>query len=795
MRMGVLPYLGTYLRLRIPLLPERVVRGIIAMTAAATWKRTTEMPGRIGTPPRRALTSFVGRRHELGRLRALLDGSRLVTIIGPGGAGKTRLAEEFAAGLARSFEGGSAVAYLGGTLAPVEIVDIVAAAVGLRSKGARGAEEELISYLSDQRLLLVLDNCEHLAAASAALAADVLRACARVAIVATGRQPLHLPGEQLFPIGGLGPEAAIELFADRARRVVPDFAVDQATRPQVEQICARLDGMPLAIELAAAQVRSLGLAELTQELTGHLADLASRSIVGPERQRTLRQAIAWSHDLLSEAQRICWRRLSVFYGGFTLGAAQHVAGTDPIQPDDVAPLLGDLVDQSMLIFEPAADRYRLIEVLRDFGREQLKQAGEESLAAQRHRRFMVGLCQECDRRWFGPDQARLIDAMHAEAGNLRAALENCRSAGAAADGLRLANGTVWHWLTRASLEEGLRWYRVFLGRSGDAALEAQAHWKAAYLAALRLDFAAAHELLPKAFDFAAAAQDALDRAYVRLMSALVIIYEQPGESEEARRLCRETLEDPAADTMARQWSLIVSALASLALGDWQECRQAGLAGADIGRRAGELWGRELSLRFLAHAERQLGRPNEAQATLVDCLHIDRQLGDLWHMAWSTEALGWVAADTGRFERGARLLGVAAGLWPQTGTQLADPWQAWHAAAMEQLRERLGAVRLTAAIEAGRALTRAEALAFALEEAGPVAAKPGPEHLQLSTRELEVAALVAAGLGNRAIAERLFLSPRTVEKHVEHVMDKLALGSRAEIAAWHARHAPANGSGR
>ena len=752
-------------------------------------------PGRIGTPARGALTSFVGRRRELGRLRVLLADSRLVTITGPGGAGKTRLAEEFAAGLARSFEGGSPVAYLAGAVAPDQVAEVVAAAVGLRSRSARGLEAELISYLSDRQLLLVLDNCEHLAAASAALAAEVLRGCARIAIVATGRQPLHLPGEQLFPIGGLGPEAAIELFADRARRAVPDFAVDEAARPLIEQICARLDGMPLAIELAAAQVRGLGLAGLTQRLAGHLADLASRSTVGPERQRTLRQAIAWSHDLLSDAQRIAWRRLSVFSGGFTLDAARRVAGTDPIGPEDIAPLLGDLVDQSMLIFEPAADRYRLIEVLREFGRGQLAQAGEESLVAERHRRFMVGLAEDCDRRWFGPDQARLIDALHAESGNLRVALENCRAAGAAADGLRLANGAFWYWLTRASLEEGLRWYRAFLGRSGDAALEAHAHWKAAYLATLRLDFAAAHELLTQASDSAAAADDALDRAFARLMSALVIIYEQPGRSEAARRLCGETLTDPAADAMARQWALIGSALASLALGDWAECRRASLAGADIGRHAGELWGRELSLRFLAHAEWQLGHHKEAEAALAVCLGIDRQLGDLWHMAWSTEALGWVAADTGRFERGARLLGIAAGLWAQTGSRLADPWQGWHAAAMGHLRERLGAARLTAAIEAGRALTRAEALAFALQEAGPAAAAPAPEPSLLSARELEVAALVAAGLGNRAIADRLFLSPRTVEKHVEHVMDKLALGSRAEIAVWHARRASANGPGR
>ena len=204
MGIGVIPYLATYCRYVSLFARARAVRGTIALTAATTGKPTMGTPGRIGTPPRRALTSFVGRRHELGRLRALLADSRLVTITGPGGAGKTRLAEEFAAGLARSFEGGSAVAYLASALAPVEVAEVAAAAVGLRSRGPRGAGEELISYLGDQRLLLVLDNCEHLAAASAALAADVLGACGRVVIVATGRQPLHLPGEQLFPIGGSG---------------------------------------------------------------------------------------------------------------------------------------------------------------------------------------------------------------------------------------------------------------------------------------------------------------------------------------------------------------------------------------------------------------------------------------------------------------------------------------------------------------------------------------------------------------------------------------------------------------
>ena len=218
-------------------------------------------------------------------------------------------------------------------------------------------------------------------------------------------------------------------------------------------------------------------------------------------------------------------------------------------------------------------------------------------------------------------------------------------------------------------------------------------------------------------------------------------------------------------------------------GSRQTCCRAAKAGAEIGREQGELWGRELSLRSLAHAEWKLGRPENAEDALLECLRIDRELDDRWHLAWSTEALGWIAVDTDQFERGARLLGIAEGLWAQTGSRLAAPWQAWHTAATDRLWLRLGARRLSAEIEAGRRMSRADGLAFGLGEGRAAAEATVAGRPALSERELEVAALVTTGLGKRDIAEKLFLSPRTVEKHVEHIMDKLDLGSRAEIAAW------------
>ena len=743
-------------------------------------------PIQTATGLRPALSSFVGRRDELARLRALLSAGRLITITGPGGVGKTRLAEEFAASLARSLDGSIAVAYLAGTTTASGVFEVVALAVGLRHMGTRPVEAELIDYVGTKRVLLVLDNCEQVADPAAELTAELLRACPGLVIVATGRRPLHVPGEQLFPIRGLSSDRALDLFVDRARLAAPDFVLDETSSLLVHAICRRLDGMPLAIELAAAQVRNMGLARLSQQVAGNLSGLASRSTVAPARHRTLRGAIAWSYDLLSEQQRIVWRRLSVFAGGFTIEAAQEVVGGDRIEIAAISEVLGDLVDQSMVIFDAAVDRYRLLEALREFAYEQLRRAGEEALIAERQRSWMVGLAVDCDMRWFSADQAAVIDRMDAEAGNLRAALENCMNTGAVADGLRLANGALWYWLRRASLEEGLRWFRRFLGRSGDSLLEARAHWRAGYLATIHLNFPEARTLLDGAIEFAAAANDPLDRAFARAILGLERLYERPADAEEARCLCRETIEDPAADAMARQWGLIGDAVASLALRDIEECRRARLKGAEIGRTVGELWGRELSLRFLAHAEWQLGRSAAAEAALVECLQLDRLLGDTWHLAWSTEAIGWVATDTGRFERGARLLGIADRLWTQTGSRLAEPWQAWHATALERLREHLGSRRLDAEMEAGRTLTGAEGLAVALGEVGATSTPGTAVDQPLSGRELEVVALVATGLANRAIAEKLFLSPRTVEKHVEHVMDKLGIGSRAEIAAWHVR---------
>lgn len=725
-------------------------------------------------------TSFVGRRDELGRLRTLLADNRLTTITGTGGAGKTRLAEELASQLARSFAGALAFAYLADVTETAQVGDVVASCVGLR--GAEAPALALVEYLQARRYLLVLDNCEHLRAGVADLVVAILRACPLVTILATSRRPLLVPGEQSFPIEGLEDDAAVSLFTDRVRLVSPSFVLSEEERPVAVRLCARLDGMPLAIELGAARLRHLGLADLEQRMTGRMGDLGSVDSVAPARHRTLRAAIDWSHGLLDDRQQTLWRRLSIFAGGFTLASAEEVASFPPLVAGDVATLLGELVDRSMVAFDLAHGRYRLIEAMREYGLERLRAAGEEPSTLARHRTWILGRAEELDRQRWGPNQATALDEMSAEAGNLRAALESCKATGAGEDGLRIATASLWYWMTRASHAEAARWFVPFLEHATDPTLAARAYVAAGWIAVLSARLPESRRFLERAAGYAASSEDAGIHAYIRIVTALLLISEQ--DPVGATELAVATLADPAADPMCRSWALIEIGIIALLGGDLAECDRISRQAIEMCQAAGESWTRVTHLHLLAAATWRQGDPQAASSLLRDALRIDRRLDDIWHRAWTIEAMGWIAVDLGRPERAARLLGIATGCWDYTGSSMTEPWQPFHDSAVETLQRRMGRDRLAREIETGRRLDPIRALSYALEEAqANERPSDGP---RVSPRELEVAALVAEGLGNREIGERLFLSPRTVETHVQHLMDKLAVGSRAEIAAWFAR---------
>ena len=439
------------------------------------------------------LTSFIGRQREMAEVRRLLGETRLMTLTGAGGAGKTRLALEAAAGLRPDFTDGIWWVELASLYDPALVPQAVGAALGLRDQASRPMLDQLGDHLRARRLLLVLDNCEHLIAACAITANTLLRVAPTLRILVTSREPLEIAGEityrvpsletpdpaHLPPFASLARFEAVRLFADRAAAVLPGFVLTEANGSAVAEICCGLDGIPLAIELAAARMRTLSVEELRVRLRDRFRVLTGGSRVALPRHRTLRATIDWSYGLLSEPERVLLRRLAVFTGGWTLEAAEAVCSGDGVPEGEVLDLLAHLVDKSLVILEWPSDvgRYRLLETVRQYGLELLEERGETLIWRQRHASFFLAVAEEAEPKLFGPEQDAWFARLEAEHGNLRAALEWLAQQDEALQGLRLA-GALWRfWEVRGHLAEARTWLSEMLRRAGpnaDAAARAKA---------------------------------------------------------------------------------------------------------------------------------------------------------------------------------------------------------------------------------------------------------------------------------------------------------------------------------
>ena len=407
------------------------------------------------------LTSFVGRQAEISRVRDALAGNRLVTLTGAGGVGKTRLAVQVAAAMGHEFGDGVWYVDLAPITAPEVVPVTVARAFGLPDQPGRSTMDTLLRFVRDRHMLVVLDNCEHLLDASAALLADVLSATPRVTILATSREPVNITGEATWQVPSLSPaDEAVELFAERARLARPDFAVTD-DGAAVTEICRRLDGMPLAIELAAARVRALSLTEILDSLHDRFRLLTGGSRTAVRRQQTLRASVDWSHALLTETERVLFRRLSVFYGGFDLLAAQFVCGEGDIERYQVLDQLTLLVDKSLVVADGSSGRtrYRLLETVRQYALEKLGESGEADAVRSRHCDHYTSIAALLDSPGRTDYQQRL-EQTEIEMDNLRNALgwnlENRDTERA----LELASSLQPVWLTRGRILEGLAWFHV-----------------------------------------------------------------------------------------------------------------------------------------------------------------------------------------------------------------------------------------------------------------------------------------------------------------------------------------------
>ncbi|MBL1097928.1 ATP-binding protein [Streptomyces coffeae] len=754
------------------------------------------------------MNSFVGRRREVSQVRHLLSSGRLVTLTGAGGIGKTRLAVRVAADVHRSFPGGVWLVELATLEEETLVAQAVAAKLRLGNESGREPVEMLADYLVDQRLLLILDNCEHLLEQCASLVATLLGAARDLHVLATSRQALGVHGERPLPVPPMSlPEPgevyaseapgqceAVRLFTDRAVAVRHDFVVTADKAQAIAQICRRLDGMPLAIELAAARTRVLSVEEILHRLDDrfHLLTGGSRSAL--PRHRTLRAAIDWSFELCSTREQQLWSRLSVFSDGFDLPSVEAVCCGDGIERSEVLDLVTDLVDKSVLGCEEhgARMRYWLPETLRQYGLERLAASGEKDTLRARHRDYYHGLADQAEAEWFGPGQFERFRVLRAEHPNLRAALAFCMSdPGQARSGLALAAAMWSHRLGFGSLGEGRRWLSEGLTLDAEPSpVTAKALYVDGLLALLQGDGDGAAARLEQ---FRSLPQEL--RSHPDLARAAVTI---EGLSALFRGHFRDAvpaLEDAFSRHMAAgdPGSAAVTAFmlttAFFNLDDARAAEHAERCLALCETHQAE-WSRTHARWALALEEYRQGSTRRA-ATLVRHALREKPLShDQYGIAQCLEVLGWCAMKEGRGARAATLLGAAQATWEVSGSALSGFGHllTGHQRCEAALRQEMGDEAFTLAFHGGRQLTLEQAVTYALEEKQAAAVPPPAEAASapLTPRERQVADLVAQGLSNKEIAAKLVIARRTAEGHVEHILTKLGFTSRSQIAAWATR---------
>jgi predicted ATPase/DNA-binding SARP family transcriptional activator len=679
---------------------------------------------RHNLPSRRS--SFVGRRRELAELQGLLQARRLVSVTGPPGSGKTRLAVEAAAGVLEAFPHGVCFVSLAEVADPALVRSAVAIALQVPELPERPAAQALDDHLRSRRLLLVLDNFEHLPSAAVTVA-ELLDAAPALAVLVTSRAPLRLSGEQEYPLAPLplptpdelaadsAASDALALFADRAAAVDPGFALGAGNAPLVADVVARLDGLPLAIELAAARLRLFPLQELVRRLSPAVPLLTGGPVNQAPRQQTLREAIAWSDRLLGPADRALLRRLGVFQGGFTLEAAEAVAQGPPVT--DIMAGIATLVEASLLRrpVEPGQARFSMLETIREYAMEQLVTAGEDQETGGRHTGFYAGLVEQAEPELTGADQARWLDQLEAEHANLQTALRWTSQTGDIDLALLLAARLWRFWQLRGHFAAGRRWLEEVLAVEGPASMpRAKALIGLAGLCYWQGDWDAAEAAYGQARELA----KGLDDWWLELEALFGLAFTlacHRGEPAAAAPIEEQfqALIAKHPDPLAVGLGLATSQMLRLFTGDLDGSRAYGeqcLAGT---RALGVPWYESQVLRTLALTAMLQGRSQQAEDELRDSLEVAVELGDLAGVAVDLDRLGQTAVALGRPERAVALAGAADRLRESVGGGLtleSGRWLTEHP--RDAARRFLTGNQIDRAWAQGRAMSLEDALAYA-----------------------------------------------------------------------------------
>jgi predicted ATPase/DNA-binding SARP family transcriptional activator/DNA-binding CsgD family transcriptional regulator len=765
-----------------------------------------------------ARTSFVGREREMLEVKRELAMTRLLTLTGVGGSGKTRLALEVARNLVGAYPDGVWLA----ALAPLSERELVpqalASALGIREQPAQPLADTLVEALRTKETLLTLDNCEHLVNPVSHLLDKLLDSCPHLRVLATSREALNVRGEVVRHVPPLlAPDAqssilpvelkkyeAIRLFVERARLRVPGFELTAENAPMVATVCRKLEGIPLAIELATAWVGTLSIGQISERLQDTLGLLSTGGRTAVPRQQTLRGALDWSYDLLGELEQVLFRRLSAFAGGWTLEAAEAVGAGDGIEQGEVLNLLSRLVNKSLVTTDVdgyAAARYRMLEPVRRYAREKLEESGEAQAILHQHAMVFLALSELAEAESAGGRQQReWLGRLEQEHDNLRVALGWSFARGDTELGLKVAAALWEFWDTHGHLSEGRRWLERGIATSGTAMMEtrAKALNGAGWIALFQGDYGAAKTLVDEGLtlyrelgDKEGIASALINLGHVAALSQQDLA-SLPALLEEAMEL-RPGLKDRRTVAHLLVFAGLVIAIqvlqGQLELHEQTVARFRALheESLELFRESTDVRGMSICLTNLGLTESILGNYTRATALLRQLLHLALEADYRASIQYVFFGLANVAAAQDEPVRATRLWAAADAMRETSGMQLPPL-----ARSSTNYEGRLSSVRAALGQESfgrewaeGQGMTLEQAVDYALSEKEPDTPAPAiPEHpTNLTPREEEIASLVARGLTNYQIASELVISDQTVATHVKKIRKKLGLSSRVQLAAW------------
>lgn len=653
------------------------------MATPARWRREGNLPAE--------LTSFVGRTRLLATIRQRLQDSRLITVTGIGGVGKSRTALRIANMTRERFKDGVWYVDLARLQDPSMVHHTITAALGIADQSPRDSTDTLTEWLADREILLILDTCEHLVDACAELAQELLARAPKLRIIATSRRSLNTPGEHTVAVPPLtvpGDEPmenpfnneAVQLFGERASAVVPDFVVDEQNITAVAELCRRLDGIPLAIELAAVRLRALSVEQILTLLADRFSLLSGASRTALPRHQTLRAAIGWSHELCEPAERLLWARLSVFAGDFELDSARYVCAGDGLQADNVMNVISGLVEKSVLLSHStrSGQRYRLIDTLRQYGEEWLDKLGETETLRRRHRDYYLKLAERGEHAWSGPRQVHWFVRMSQEHDNIRVAVDYCLShPGDANVGLELLASLWFLWVACGFAREGVHYLERALRASPRPSKErCKALWVLAYLRSAQGDLEGA---------LAAAEECSMDAVRVGDSGSVILATKMQGtaamlqgDAQKATALLGVAIEFNRSGGRELNPGLLPAivelAMVLLTQGDVHEAEALLEDCLNVCQERGELWIRSYALYVTARVQFATGRPREALANCTSSLQIKRNFHDVLGVVLCVDVLAQLNLDLGHPDRTARMHGAAQTNWSTFGfPQLGSPF--------------------------------------------------------------------------------------------------------------------------